>query len=68
MKKDNQVEILYEGCETSTTITCINCGHSDILMGLDEFSSSEMFYENGWRATIHNNIYCPKCAKKKLKN
>ena len=29
--------------------------------------AAEEFKEKGWRVTVHGNVYCPNCAKKKLK-
>lgn len=50
---------------TYTEIYCSGCRvHKERYM--DEDSFTEEVFKEGWRAT-KENVYCPKCAKKKLK-
>ena len=58
--EDRLWEHIEQGMEM---ITCTHC----LLTKEDyEICPSEL-YEQGWRATIAGNVYCPSCAKKKLK-
>ena len=59
---------LYDFIEEETTceITCSNCGKSEGTYG-EAYWEKEGFFKKGWRATKRGNVYCPKCAKKKLK-
>jgi Zn finger protein HypA/HybF involved in hydrogenase expression len=58
---------LYEHILTTAEIQCTNCRDTDVEMDSDEYYSSESFYNKGWRATRFGNVYCPKCASKKIK-
>jgi hypothetical protein len=64
-KKEYEAMDLYDFIETESSITCSSCRKTDSVMYAD--SGEEFFFEEGWRAT-RENVYCPKCAKKKLKN
>ena len=65
---NREVELIYENVELCCEIHCTNCGKTGTAYGMDDFEGSEYFGENGWRATIYCNIYCPTCATKKLKS
>jgi len=61
-----EIDILYEGIMTTQDIICTNCKVNDTLCNVDDYEAADRFRSIGWRATRYN-IYCPKCAKKKLK-
>jgi len=63
---DDKSVQLYESILSTHDITCGNCGIIDSVHNIDEYEACEFFYTEGWRA--RNNTYCPRCAKKKLKN
>ena len=66
MKKNKYLpEQLVEICVTSTDIICTKCRVVQTDYG-DEYTSSENFFDKGWRAT-ENHTYCPTCAKRFLK-
>lgn len=48
---------LCDGCQKTSSFTCCE----------DEWSAAEAAYNEGWRPG-RKNVYCPKCAKKKLKS
>jgi hypothetical protein len=48
------------------TITCDNCGKVETYNAMESEEAMDVFYRDGWRG--RNKCYCPKCAKKKLKN
>ena len=58
---------LYEAILTTQDITCSNCRTTSTLHNIEGYEAAEEFQAIGWRATKSNNIYCPKCAKIKLK-
>ena len=60
-------EILYEAIQEFSMITCSSCYDSDETPG-DGIVGSMVFKSEGWRGTRYGNVYCPKCAKKKLKS
>ena len=54
---------LAEFIEEVSSIQCSNCGNEDSVW----FDNGEdQFFKKGWRATKYS-VYCPVCAKKKLK-
>ena len=62
----NELDRIYENVKTFSEINCIACRriggtHSE------GYDAAEEFKEKGWRVTVHGNVYCPNCAKKKLK-
>lgn len=61
MEKDKAIMNLSDFTQTEFHISCTNCNAEQATDG-DE----DDFYKKGWRAT-QQNCYCPKCAKKKLK-
>lgn len=65
--KENKytAEQLWDSCVTSTDILCTKCKDTKTTCGDENLSCDEFFYQ-GWRATP-NHTYCPKCAKKYLK-
>lgn len=64
----NKANSLYEAIEVHVEITCSSCNKTETLHGCDEFDACEVLYEDGWRMTRSQNVYCPTCSKKKLKN
>ena len=56
---------LYDYIEIESSIQCSNCGKDDLAIGDNR---EEYFFDKGWRATKNGNVYCPKCALKKLKH
>ena len=56
---------LFEHITTRSDISCSSCKNSDYIYEAGE--AEDFYFERGWRATKHGNVYCPKCAKKKLK-
>ncbi len=57
---------LEDAIETVCSISCSKCKSDDGAYNTDEFYASQDLFKKGWRAT-DKNIYCPKCAKKYLK-
>lgn len=57
---------LLDSIDVSATIECTKCNNQDSLHACDEYDASPIFFERGWRATLHHT-YCPDCAKKYLK-
>jgi len=66
MNIEKEKDILLENIEVVSTITCSSCGATQSSW-TDDYYASEEFIGKGWRATRNRNVYCPKCAKKKLK-
>lgn len=58
---------LYNYITTTHEIECINCDTTDAIGDCDEIDALEYFFNEGWRVTKGEMVYCPKCAKKKLK-
>lgn len=56
---------LLDSIQTVSTIICTVCEGEDEIMD-DTYESVEYFFKEGWRATT-KKTYCPKCAKKYLK-
>lgn len=67
MEREEVIVLLYEDIQSEHTIVCSNCCCYESIFSYDAFDAAEVFYENGWRATRYNNVYCRDCAKKKLK-
>lgn len=64
----DEIYELFENCTTENTIMCNKCKTIGREMDCDTYDAATKWSEKGWRATIHSNIYCPKCAKSKLKS
>lgn len=62
-----ELDRLYESIITTQDIICANCKSSSTLYNIGEFEAAEKFQSMGWRVTKYNNVYCPNCAKVKLK-
>jgi hypothetical protein len=58
---------LYDSIETECTITCSSCGKQSSVRGAESDNATDFYFAEGWRATKSGNVYCPECAKKKLK-
>lgn len=58
---------LWDSIETECTITCSNCGMQSEIHGIDSCEATDIFFGEGWRVTKSGNVYCSKCASKKLK-
>lgn len=63
-KKEYEPEDLIDFIELEASIECSKCKKGDMVMYSD--TGEDYFFEAGWRAT-KDNVYCPECAKKKLK-
>lgn len=61
--KTYQPSDLVDFIHVEATIECSNCESFAIAEEEDE----EYFFNLGWRAT-RDNVYCPDCVTKKLKN
>lgn len=66
MPKYEPIDLL-DIIETECTITCSNCGIQSSLRFVDTDEATDIFFEEGWRATKKGNVYCPECSNKKLK-
>lgn len=64
----NAEELYYVAVETHSEITCINCRKTETAHQTEGVEAAEKFDEMGWRITRNQNVYCPTCAKKKLKS
>lgn len=64
--KSTEYGKLVEFVETEATISCTAKNCKSVVVGYGEYDVSRDAYDKGWRAT-HSNVYCPSCAKKKLK-
>ena len=58
---------LWDSIEVECAINCSNCQKRGVLHFVDDDEASHAFFKKGWRATKSKNVYCPECAKKKLK-
>lgn len=58
-------EGLYEFVMTESSLRCDNC-HEEGTTFMNDYAE-EHFFKKGWRAT-KSKVYCPTCAKKKLKS
>jgi len=61
-----KAEQLWGELVSEHTISCTKCRKTDNIMQCDEYDACESFFEDGWRKT-NAHCYCPKCAKKYLK-
>jgi len=64
---ENEQDRLWNSIQTTQEILCTNCRVVGTVHEIDDYNAAEYFQNKGWRATKHNNVYCPKCAKIKLK-
>lgn len=60
-------ERLMDNIHSEFSISCSSCRKIGIERDTDDWYAAEALHAKGWRATNHGNIYCPDCAKKKLK-
>lgn len=67
MTKEQEVDIAYELCETIVSFRCTSCNTHVNVHDLDTYEAAKEIIDEGWRATLNNNLYCEKCAIKKLK-
>lgn len=58
---------LVDYIQILANIDCDNCSKSAISECCDGWDAADEFFRNGWRVTRSGNVYCPDCAKKKLK-
>ncbi len=65
MAQERDSTQLHEAILTSHDISCDNCKKTESAFNIDDFDACDVFYENGWR--MRSKVYCPDCAKKKLK-
>lgn len=63
-KKEKALDNLNEFVVTESSVECTYCGVGEMQYADND---PEYFYDLGWRAT-RSDCYCPKCAKKRLKN
>lgn len=66
IKKPEAID-LVEYMETEIKIDCFGCDATDESWVADEVDFAKDLFKKGWRVTSRGNVYCPKCAKKKLK-
>ena len=62
-KKEYEADDLMDFICYEASIECSSCKKSEGAWGEN---AENDFFHNGWRAT-KRNVYCPECAKKKLK-
>ena len=62
-----KAESLIDEILMTAEITCTYCRKTDCIQCYDDIDAAEYFYKEGWRKG-KVNVYCPKCAKKKLKS
>lgn len=66
--EDEIVALLNAIVVMSADVSCYGCHKTETIYPIsDEFEVAEIMKEEGWRATKYGNVYCPKCASKKLK-
>lgn len=65
-KKETQVDKIVEAIVTGHYINCNFCDNQLEICAVDEFDAADFFYKKGWRIP-RLLTYCPKCAKKYLK-
>ena len=67
---DKLNEILFNNIdyEQICTLRCCRCDKIETVHDIDDYDAVDEFKSFGWRSTKFENIYCPNCAKKKLKN
>ncbi len=65
-KKKYSAEDLEEFIDEQTTsdITCTKCGATDTKFD-EAYYVKDDFYKKGWRVIDDENVYCPRCVKKK---
>ena len=63
----NEPEQLLDAVDSTHDITCEICKQTKLLHGYDSFDAVEEFFNLGWRKP-RERVYCPKCAKEKLKS
>jgi len=63
----DEIYELYEHCTTENTIMCNKCRTIGREMDCDPYDAASTWSKKGWRITRYQTIYCPKCAKGKLK-
>lgn len=61
---------LIEYMETEIKIDCQSrgCEESDGGWCVDEVEFAKDLWKKGWRISRQGTLYCPKCAKKKIKS
>ena len=57
---------LYEIIITENVIFCNGCSEKDSI-SCDPENAADYFFNEGWRVTRSQKVYCPECAAKKLK-
>jgi|WetSurMetagenome_2_1015567.scaffolds.fasta_scaffold1436432_2 hypothetical protein len=67
MTKEEENLLEYINEETIYSVMCSNCLNEKIEHNYDPIFFVEECVEEGWKVTKYGNIYCPECAKKKLK-
>ncbi len=65
----HNVQNLWDSLLLTVEIFCTvrGCRQTQEIHNTDEYQAGEVFFKDGWRGTP-NHTYCPKCAKKHLKN
>lgn len=66
MSKEYPQFQLMEHILNVASITCDFCNERKRMECMESDEAMDVWYEDGWRA--RKKCYCPKCAKKKLKN
>jgi len=61
-----EIDWLQEEILIEASILCTSCKLRRGNINIDDYSFAELLIAEGWRHTP-NNVYCPSCAKKKLK-
>lgn len=63
---EHSAQELEEYCYDSVDICCSKCNTNNTVGDMADYCAAKEFFKLGWRATLHN-CYCPKCAKKYIK-
>jgi hypothetical protein len=63
--QEKQIDKLFEGIETLSSIRCNKCGVTKIRQS-DGYDAADGFFHEGWRI-MRGNCVCPKCILKKKK-
>jgi hypothetical protein len=58
---------LIEYINTTLDVECMGCDKTEGSWNEDDADFAKELHKKGWRKSIKGNLYCPKCAKKKLK-
>jgi hypothetical protein len=66
-KEQRNITGLLDNIFSIQEITCSNCRIFCNSLADDPQDAAKEFQELGWRHTRFGNDYCPRCAKKKLK-